>query len=302
MRRKGFTLIELLVVIAIIAILAAILFPVFAQAREKGRQASCISNLKQITLAQMMYAQDYDEKVTVMWLYGMHGQSPVLDTVYWHVFLQPYIKSYKIFVCPSCGADAGKEKWAPGYPVGTACDVHDPAMTTMLAGQQYTYPSNVHIGSGSYGLNTCYTRGYGDGSGFSATPLAAVDRPAEKILIAEFDKNWHPAALYLPLKAAYYTMSSPGCGTWGFGFLWGPTGRHNDGRNAGYWDGHVKYVKSKNISDLNADESQPIDLGNAGMRQYATAVLEIQGDALTQDPRPLIAYGQGSEPNAPTIR
>jgi len=60
-RRKGFTLIELLVVIAIIAILAAILFPVFAKAREKARQASCQSNLKQITLAFLMYASDYDE-------------------------------------------------------------------------------------------------------------------------------------------------------------------------------------------------------------------------------------------------
>src|SRR5437870_10743090 len=62
MRRKGFTLIELLVVIAIIAILAAILFPVFAQAREKARQATCLSNLKQMGLAEMMYAQDYDER------------------------------------------------------------------------------------------------------------------------------------------------------------------------------------------------------------------------------------------------
>ena len=61
MRRKGFTLIELLVVIAIIAILAAILFPVFAKAREKARQTSCLSNLKQITLGNQMYAQDYDE-------------------------------------------------------------------------------------------------------------------------------------------------------------------------------------------------------------------------------------------------
>ena len=61
MSRRGFTLIELLVVIAIIAILAAILFPVFAKAREKARQASCLSNVKQMCLALMQYAQDYDE-------------------------------------------------------------------------------------------------------------------------------------------------------------------------------------------------------------------------------------------------
>ncbi len=67
MRRKGFTLIELLVVIAIIAILAAILFPVFARAREKARQTSCLSNLKQLSLGVLMYAQDYDERLPMLY-------------------------------------------------------------------------------------------------------------------------------------------------------------------------------------------------------------------------------------------
>ncbi len=66
--RRGFTLIELLVVIAIIAILAAILFPVFAKAREKARQSSCLSNMKQIVLGTMQYAQDYDERLPMRWL------------------------------------------------------------------------------------------------------------------------------------------------------------------------------------------------------------------------------------------
>ncbi|HZP81820.1 MAG TPA: prepilin-type N-terminal cleavage/methylation domain-containing protein, partial [Chthonomonadaceae bacterium] len=72
-QRKGFTLIELLVVIAIIAILAAILFPVFAQAREKARAATCLSNVKELGLAHQMYAQDYDEQLVTSWSYGFPG-------------------------------------------------------------------------------------------------------------------------------------------------------------------------------------------------------------------------------------
>ena len=94
-QQRGFTLIELLVVIAIIAILAAILFPVFAQAREKARQASCLSNLKQLGTAQMMYAQDYDETYP-----KAYHQTPQGD-VGWYLLIQPYAKNTKIFRCPS---------------------------------------------------------------------------------------------------------------------------------------------------------------------------------------------------------
>ena len=94
MRRKGFTLIELLVVIAIIAILAAILFPVFAKAREKARQTACLSNLKQLSLSFMMYTQDYDDTFPA----NEEGD-------YWCYMLiekiEPYIKNKKIQICPS---------------------------------------------------------------------------------------------------------------------------------------------------------------------------------------------------------
>src|SRR5688500_9028814 len=105
-QQRAFTLIELLVVIAIIALLAAILFPVFARARENARRSSCQSNMKQIALAQMQYTQDYDEKFT-----GSHisqvpddltpGSCKTYNT--WGYLLQPYIKSKEVFYCPSVG-------------------------------------------------------------------------------------------------------------------------------------------------------------------------------------------------------
>ena len=105
-KRGGFTLIELLVVIAIIAILAAILFPVFARAREKARAISCLSNLKQLGLAAEMYSQDYDE------MYVPHCHRPIMSqppTYYWFEIIQPYIKNRQLMWCPS---------WRP--PTGTA--------------------------------------------------------------------------------------------------------------------------------------------------------------------------------------
>ncbi len=99
MRRTGFTLIELLVVIAIIAILAAILFPVFAKAREKARQASCNSNLKQIGTAAQMYAQDYDERFPYAYHYHYPGGPDGLR--FWPFQLQPYMANWQIVICPS---------------------------------------------------------------------------------------------------------------------------------------------------------------------------------------------------------
>jgi len=93
MRFRGFTLIELLVVIAIIAILAAILFPVFAKAREKARQSSCLSNVRQLATAELSYAQDYDEMLV--------PYSLVVSGKYWYELVAPYLKNTQILMCPS---------------------------------------------------------------------------------------------------------------------------------------------------------------------------------------------------------
>lgn len=117
MVQRGFTLVELLVVIAIIAILAAILFPVFARAREKARQASCLSNVKQIVLGELQYAQDYGER------FPYFLTNPARGEPWWNA-IQPYLRNEDIYGCPS-------------YP--------RPAAATTYSGKHYPYPR--------YGMN-----------------------------------------------------------------------------------------------------------------------------------------------------
>jgi prepilin-type N-terminal cleavage/methylation domain-containing protein/prepilin-type processing-associated H-X9-DG protein len=130
MRTKGFTLIELLVVIAIIAILAAILFPVFARAREKARQTSCLSNLKQLGQSSRMYSQDYD---------GYVVPSSTGGPVFWYEILYPYVKNVQVYYCPSGQYQNAGGAWAGP---GTSNDYDFP----------YGINSYISMGPGSLGI------------------------------------------------------------------------------------------------------------------------------------------------------
>ncbi len=168
-RERGFTLIELLVVIAIIAILAAILFPVFARAREKAKQTSCLSNLKQLGLAMVMYAQDYDETHTRLsfgYLYSppvpsepaFNKRSDGRWEYTWPTTIYPYVNNTQIFRCPSTSyTNAGV-----AYGVPSNCfDRHGNlaqlfARTTPLRTSELRQPAQTIMISEKYGGNPQY--------------------------------------------------------------------------------------------------------------------------------------------------
>jgi len=159
-KRAAFTLIELLVVIAIIAILAAILFPVFAKAREKARTSSCQSNLKQLAVGMMQYSQDYDEKFPTAYVPGPYTMATVGCN--WAMGIMPYLKSIQVFRCPSDPSEFASSylinNWGMNQRALAAID--NPAqMVMVMDGQQGTQgaennASNVATGNG---LNYDYT-------------------------------------------------------------------------------------------------------------------------------------------------
>jgi prepilin-type N-terminal cleavage/methylation domain-containing protein/prepilin-type processing-associated H-X9-DG protein len=260
-RRRGFTLIELLVVIAIIAILAAILFPVFAQAREKARQASCQSNMKQLATSIQMYTQDYDETFPMAEFVNQNDWGSWPQNHYlWSSArcIQPYLKNTAVFRCPSDsdGVDPGiTTATGPGRVPGTNSYMinafnRDPDGTNTAFG--ITAPQGL--------MPTGPTYGFAE----APTTLAAIPTPADTVLLSEgmWDLNnwWCGNGIYANTEVDWcWGTSSQVAADWlvslivllpeeGYNTrLTRAWRKHGGGANVAYGDGHVKVARPSDM-------------------------------------------------------
>ncbi len=229
-RRHGFTLIELLVVIAIIAILAAILFPVFATAREKARQASCVSNVKQCSLAYLMYAQDYDEAFP--WYRDFSPNGPVtvggftctdMDTdAEWGMLVYPYVKNWQVMDCPS-SVDKSPFVDGDGFGHDGGYGVND-LMLTQTRGVIAAIPTPADI----LLLGDC-----GDGSIYHYESRGVATNTV-KTLREDLDYDWS--------KGPFHEESSA---------------RHSQGSVWAFCDGHVKWLRGEFLAPLSSSAPNP---------------------------------------------
>jgi prepilin-type N-terminal cleavage/methylation domain-containing protein/prepilin-type processing-associated H-X9-DG protein len=213
--RRAFTLIELLVVIAIIAILAAILFPVFAQAREKARQITCLSNLKQAGLAFAMYVQDYDETTPAVVHLGGG-----LDDDFWGI-LQPYVKNIDVFFCPD------RTEWT--MPTGDDCSGQSLNPYQRCIGYGYNWGVASGIRLGVIGDRIHFTGGYIE----PGIALASMAAPADLMVYGDTGDN------------PRYTI----CSNYIFQYYTNVTSnsqlRHGGRLNVNFADGHAKSMAWK---------------------------------------------------------
>lgn len=226
--RKGFTLIELLVVIAIISLLAAILFPVFARARENARKAACMSNLKQIGLAIDMYVQDYDETYPMAIMDTPTG----VKYAYWYELLAPYIKNTQVFFCPTAGQilQSGAQRNDGGYG-WNAC-----GMSYSFTGTGFGYSDYPQPAYGGQ-MIACTPTG-----GFLA--LSGVQEPSETAIVGDPASNGdvNNGLLLSPDDGISYLPVLHGGQVGPFYQSTVATVVPGGGGNYLFADGHVKYL------------------------------------------------------------
>ncbi|MBV9866178.1 MAG: DUF1559 domain-containing protein [Abitibacteriaceae bacterium] len=230
--KSGFTLIELLVVIAIIAILAAILFPVFSRARENARRASCQSNLKQIALGIVQYQQDYDGRYPVIVASDTGSAAPFATNYGWADGIQPYLKSTQILQCPS-------EVNTPSSALSSDGDFTDYYMNAML---------NTTAGTGLRGVNeslltnSAGTVLLGDGGGLTMTQGTASynSNGCTAGGTGTGSARWANTTA-CTTSATFVNATLPNNGDGEIS----AARRHLEGSNMAFADGHVKWVKGQ---------------------------------------------------------
>jgi prepilin-type N-terminal cleavage/methylation domain-containing protein/prepilin-type processing-associated H-X9-DG protein len=224
--RKAFTLIELLVVIAIIAILASILFPVFAKVREKARQITCASNLKQLGLGIIQYQQDYDEINP----YAYGNDNRPLAT--WCTQILPYVKSVGVFKCPD-----------DTYSRGATDIDHNGSSIPNSTPQVVSY--SISLAGGDWD---------GNWSVGGHTPLASITSPASTIILSERWNGYH----FLQIGWAQDNWCSNGEFLNGAGGPAGATG-HTGMSNYAFTDGHVKAMRYEQTVQQQGSEKPMTD-------------------------------------------
>ena len=255
--KKGFTLIELLVVIAIIAILAAILFPVFAQAREKARQTSCLSNTKQLSLGLLMYVQDYDETwprnddcvnngatpvagapATAYGCTGNPGYGDRVNHYKWWYWTYPYVKNVDINFCPSRKGSlvlsaANKTDWNNSAEIINA----GYGLNLSLTGALNTWPTPAP--SGAY--RNSWTGGTLSGLNFPSETMLMMETKNPAVGSFNVPSNGQTQTVY-PLASREYWLhmlkNAPDYTT-----VNRNAASHSDGMVIAYTDGHSKWLK-----------------------------------------------------------
>lgn len=248
---RGFTLIELLVVIAIISILAAILFPVFSQARESARRSACVSNARQIGLASMQYAQDYDDHLPEAG-YNMPCHVPGTGAnsdnhwsgVYaWPIAIYPYTKNYQFLSCPSDEKRAGFNK------SGALCfelqllAAEIPGAYSGIRNEEFgmrdvlplSYAANYYL-SGAYAIPaTANNPAVAGAGGTKMRPMSFYTAPAQLVYIFDVGQN-------AANRSTWYSTVGYGNGV-AANAQWPSGRRHQEGRVFVFADGHAKWLK-----------------------------------------------------------